>query len=109
MPRKELRNDNRLRAAIYVRVSTGAQEEEGTSLGTQERACREYAAERGYVVDEAHVYREVHTGTELWERPELTRLRDHIKGGEVHAVVAYAVDRLARDPTHLGVIVSEAK
>ena len=64
-----------VRAAIYVRVSSSAQEQDGSSLETQEAACRRYAAERGYVVDETDVYREVHTGTELWERPALQRLR----------------------------------
>ena len=96
------------RAAIYVRVSTVGQEEDGTSLATQEAACRRYAAEHGYRVDEAHVYREVHTGTELWERRVLQQIRDAVRRREVSAVIAYAIDRLARDPVHLGVIVSEA-
>ena len=96
------------RAAIYPRVSTTGQEEDGTSLATQEARCREYAAQQGYEVDEAHVYREVHTGTELWERPQLTRLRNAVRRGEVDVVIAYAIDRLARDPVHLGVIISEA-
>jgi DNA invertase Pin-like site-specific DNA recombinase len=56
------------RAALYVRVSTGAQGEDGTSLETQESAGRRHAPERGYSLDERFVYREVHTGTELWER-----------------------------------------
>ena len=97
------------RAAIYVRVSTAGQEQDGTSLETQEAACRRYAAERGYTVDESHVYREVHTGVELWERPQLTRLREAIRRREVDLVVAYAIDRLARDPVHLGVVLTEAE
>lgn len=95
-------------AAIYVRVSTTVQEEEGTSLATQEAACRSFAQERGYTVSEGHFYREVHTGVELWTRPELTRLREAMRRGEVDFVVAYAIDRLSRDPTHLGVLISEA-
>jgi len=44
-----------MRAAIYVRVSTKGQEDDGSSLGTQEQACRAYAVDHGYnVVD---VYR----------------------------------------------------
>jgi site-specific DNA recombinase len=92
-----------------VRVSTPGQEEDGTSLATQEERCRAYAAEHGYVVDEAHVYREVYSGVQLWERPQLTRLREAVRRREVGAVVAYAIDRLARDPVHLGVILSEAE
>lgn len=97
------------RAAIYVRVSSVGQEQDGSSLETQEAACRTYAAARGYVVDEADVYREIHTGTELWERPALQRLRWRVRQREVTVVVAYAIDRLSRDPVHLGVILSEAE
>ena len=38
-----------VRALIYSRVSTDAQERDGTSLDTQERACREYAQAKGWV------------------------------------------------------------
>ena len=60
------------RAAIYVRVSSPGQQEDGPSLETQEAESRAYAAQHGYQV--AVLYREVHTGTELWERPQLTAL-----------------------------------
>ncbi|CAA9293540.1 MAG: site-specific recombinases [uncultured Chloroflexi bacterium] len=96
------------RAALYPRVSSKGQEEEGTSLGTQEQRCREYAAQRGYVVDEEHVYREVHTGTELWERPQLAKMREAVRRRDVDVVVAFAIDRLSRDPVHMGVIITEA-
>ena len=92
------------RAAIYVRVSSHAQEEEGTSLGTQEARCRAHAEQHRYCVAEACIYREVHTGTELWERPQLTRLREAIRRREVDIVVVYAIDRLSRDPVHLAVV-----
>ncbi len=95
------------RIVIYCRVSSAGQED-NFSLETQEAACRRYAAEHGYIVDEAHVYREVHTGTELWERRVLQRAREAVRAREVEAVIAYAIDRLARDPVHLGVVVSEA-
>src|SRR5436190_5766943 len=96
------------RAAIYVRVSTVGQEQDGTSLETQESACRRHADSCGYAVDDADVYREVHTGTELWERRELHRLRDAVRRREVDVLVVYAIDRLSRDPVHLGVVLSEA-
>lgn len=95
----------RARAAIYVRVSTAGQED-GTSLETQEAACRAHAVQQGYEV--AAVYREIHTGTDLWERPQLTALREAVRRHEVAAVIAHAIDRLSRDPVHLGVLLSEA-
>ena len=41
---------------VYTRVSGKAQAEEGSSLGSQEKACRELARERGVAV--AEVFRE---------------------------------------------------
>src|SRR5581483_5337211 len=96
------------RAAIYLRVSTALQEDEGTSLDTQEARCRAYALAHGYQSAEDQVYREGQTGTQLWERPKLQALRDAVRRREVQVVVAYAIDRLSRDPVHLGVVISEA-
>lgn len=97
-----------MRAALYARVSSTNQETDGTSLGTQEARCRAHASDRHYHVDEAHVYREVHTGTELWERTQLTKLRQAIRHREIDVAIVYAIDRLSRDPVHLGVVLSEA-
>ena len=96
-------------AALYCRVSTYGQAEDGTSLDTQEERCRHYAATQDYSIDDAHVYREVYTGTELWQRPQLTALREAIRQSRVTHLVVYAIDRLSRDPVHLGVILSEAE
>ena len=96
------------RAAIYTRVSSRGQEQDGTSLDSQLAYCRQWLTERGLAADEAQVYREVFTGVELWERPQLTRLREAIRRREVDVVIAHAIDRLARDPVHLGVALSEA-
>jgi len=60
-------------------------------------------------VDETQAYREVYTGTELWERPHLNELREAIRQHAVAVVIAYAIDRLSRDPVHLGVILNEAE
>jgi site-specific DNA recombinase len=108
-PRRRPIPPMRHRAAIYCRVSTVGQEADGTSLVTQEAHCRSYAVAQGYQVDEAYVYRDVYTGTELWERPHLTTLREAIRQHAVTVVIAYAIDRLSRDPVHLGVILSEAE
>src|SRR5918998_233226 len=35
-------------------------------------------------------------------------MREAIRAREVDAVVAFAIDRLSRDPVHLGVVLSEA-
>ncbi len=95
------------RAIIYTRVSTGRQEEEGTSLASQEAACRAYAEQHGYTIE--RVTREVYTGAELWDRPYLAQDRTDIKAGKAQALIVYAIDRLSRDPVHLAIIADECE
>ena len=61
------------KAAIYCRVSTEGQEQDGTSLQTQLEACQKYCQARNYeVVSELS---EAWSGLELI-RPRLDDLRD---------------------------------
>src|SRR4051794_18796996 len=92
------------RAVIYTRVSSVGQED-NYSLETQEAACRAIAVERGWEV--AGIYRDVHTGTELFERQGLAALRESVRAGNSTIVLAYALDRLSRDQAHLGFLISE--
>lgn len=94
-------------AVIYCRVSTDRQEENGTSLDSQEGGCVTKAHQLGYTV--ANVVREQHTGTELWERPKLAKIREDIKAGYYQALIVYAVDRLSRDVAHLYIIAEECE
>lgn len=96
-------------AAIYCRVSTSRQEDEGTSLDTQEERCRAYAGERGYRVSAAHVFRETHSGADLHARPKLAALRNAVRAGEVSTVVCFAVDRLSRNQAHLYIVAEEVE
>src|SRR5688500_6173397 len=93
------------RAALYCRVSTAGQED-NASLGTQEEACRAFASEQGWTV--TVVYREVHTGVDLFERPQLAQLRDAMRHRQIDALICYSTDRLSRDPVHLGLVQYEA-
>jgi site-specific DNA recombinase len=95
----------KIRAAIYTRVSSTGQGD-NYSLPTQEAACRAFAADRGW--DISGVYTDVHTRTELWERTQLSALREAVRHRETDAVICYAIDRLSGDPVHLGVILTEA-
>lgn len=100
-------NGGQKRAAIYCRVSTPGQEQEGTSLQTQDEACRKYAAEHGYRL--SAVFKEAHTGSELHTRRELSKLRDTITSRQVDVVIAYAVDRLSRNQAHVYIIADECE
>ena len=98
--------DKSMRAVVYSRVSTDAQEADGTSLDTQERACVEHAEASGRVVLET--VRDTASGFTL-NRPGIERVRHRLRRGEVDVVVAYAVDRFSRNQNHIGVLFDEVE
>ena len=96
-----------IRAAIYVRVSGRTQADRGTSLITQEEQCREHCQTHKYLVQEGHIFREVHTAREYYERPVLAQLLEAAHRGEFDIVVVHAYDRLARKQMHQAVIIDK--
>ena len=91
------------RAAIYVRVSDPKQEA-NYSLPTQEAACRAYATEQGFSLADDQVYREVHTATELWQRPTLARVRDAMHRRLFDVLICYGPDRFSRNQIHTALL-----
>lgn len=83
------------RAGVYARVSTGAQEEEGTSLDTQVIACVVAALQHGYQVDEQHIWRDTVSGASSL-RPGWSKAMGAVEDKEIEAVFIYDPDRLAR-------------
>ena len=83
-----------MKAAIYIRVSTDAQFEEGYSVDAQKEQLTAYCVSKGikkydYYVDGGW------TGSNM-ERPELERLTKDVKDGQISHVVVYKLDRLSR-------------
>src|SRR6187551_2010546 len=93
-----------MRVIIYSRVSTDAQERDGTSLDTQERACLEFAQAQGWRVVES--IRDAASGFSL-DRPGIERVRQLLRVGAADVVIAYAVDRLSRNQNQIGVLFDE--
>ena len=89
-----------MRAAIYMRVSTSKQEEEGTSLETQLEKCLEAATRQGYTVEDIHIYRDVESGTFI-ERTNLTRMMEDAEKGEFEKAFALTTDRVSRNALDL--------
>jgi site-specific DNA recombinase len=83
--------------AIYIRVSTDAQVESGTSLGTQIDACRKKAQDLGYDLSKEIIYSdEGESGADI-DRPALNALRGDIELGIINnAVICFDPDRLSR-------------
>ena len=92
-----------MKTAIYCRVSTEGQEQDGTSLQTQAEACLNYCKIKGYEVTQQ--FSEAWSGLSL-ERPKLEELREKVRSDSIDAVVVYSLDRFSRDPVH-GVILMQ--
>lgn len=85
------------RAIIYCRVSTKEQVDEGNSLITQEKECKEYARKNGYEV--ASVFVEQGESAKTADRTQLQILLRYIadKKNKVNALIIYKLDRLSRN------------
>ena len=95
-----------VRALVYSRVSTDAQERDGTSLDTQERACVEYVESQGMLVVERLT--DTASGYTL-DRPGIEQARRLLRQGVVDVIVAYALDRLSRNQNHIGVLFDDVE
>jgi len=94
------------KAALYCRVSTEAQEQEGTSLDSQLEACQKKAQELCYQTPTELIASETYSGLTL-DRPKLNEVRQWVRDKEVDAIIAYTLDRLSRDPVHFIIIQEE--
>jgi DNA invertase Pin-like site-specific DNA recombinase len=89
-------------AAIYLRVSTRHQAEDGFSLDDQRATLTNLAAQRGWthtVYEDAGI-----SGETLEERPAMLALLAAVDKGEHHAVLVADESRLARDDLTAAII-----
>lgn len=84
-------------AVIYCRVSTKEQVEEGNSLVTQEKNCREYAIKNDFSV--ARIFIEQGESAKTADRTELRKLLAYcgVKKNNITALIIYKIDRLSRN------------
>jgi DNA invertase Pin-like site-specific DNA recombinase len=83
-----------IKIALYARVSTEAQEDEGQSLGTQVSLMQAAAARVGAHV--VRIYQIQESAMPGQPRPSLTQLMKDAAGGQFEAVMVCKLDRLAR-------------
>ncbi len=82
-------------AAIYARVSSAAQREEGT-VQSQLAGLRELAEQRGLLISEELVFSDEGFSGATLTRPALERLRDRAAEGAFEVLLCHSPDRLAR-------------
>jgi site-specific DNA recombinase len=83
-----------MKTAIYIRVSTQEQVDEGYSISAQKHKLQAYCVAQdwdivGFYIDEG-------ISAKNTDRPELKRMNDHIKAGLIDCVLVYKLDRLTR-------------
>jgi site-specific DNA recombinase len=84
-----------MRTAIYARYSSENQRPE--SIEDQIAACRRFAAQRGFVVLEDHLYADQAQSGMRKDRPGLTALVAAAQGGLFEGLLVDDLSRLARD------------
>jgi site-specific DNA recombinase len=94
-----------MNVAIYARVSTDMQAEQGYSLGAQVEDCTAKAKELGATMIKEYVD-DGYSGAYL-ERPALESMREALRSGLFQAVVCYDVDRLSRNLSHQLIITED--
>lgn len=82
------------RAAIYIRVSTEGQRDEGYSIDAQTELLEAFCVSREIKARELYIDGGF-TGSNI-DRPAMTRLIADIQRGEISHVIVYKLDRLSR-------------
>ncbi|MBM7713284.1 recombinase family protein [Siminovitchia sp. FSL H7-0308] len=83
-----------MNAAIYVRVSTHEQAEEGYSIEEQKERLKSFAEAKGY--DVAKIYSDPGFSGSNLDRPAMQEMIKLIKTRSIDAVLVYKIDRLSR-------------
>lgn len=89
----------KLRAALYLRVSTDEQAKEGHyGLEIQEERGRSFCQSQEYKLDAENIFKDdISGGLPIEKRPALSKLFEAAQRKEFDVVVVYKIDRLARN------------
>lgn len=83
--------------ALYVRVSTDKQAEEGYSLEAQQTRLQAYCVAQGWQVDTDHIYIDAGISGKSADREAFNAMLDNARAGVIGRIVAIKLDRIARN------------
>lgn len=83
--------------ALYIRVSTGKQAEEGYSLEAQQERLQAYCTAQGWTVDPGHIYIDAGISGKTTARPAFQQMLHAAQAGNIRRIVAMKLDRMARN------------
>ncbi len=89
-------NNHKIRAAIYIRVSTEEQHLNGLSLPAQRLALEEYADKMGYIVVGTYADEGISARKSMRYRKDLLRLLEDVKQNKIDMILVTKLDRWFR-------------
>ena len=93
--------------ALYMRVSTTLQAEEGFSLDAQRTRLEAQCTAQNWHVCPEHVYTDAGVSGKSTARPEFQRMMEAARAGQVQRIVALKLDRMARNVRDFLALVDE--
>ena len=88
-------NNERMIAAVYIRVSTEDQAREGFSLGEQKEKLLQLCAFKGYEVFKVYEDAGI-SAKDMEHRPAFQEMLQDMRDGKINYIVAYKLDRVTR-------------
>jgi site-specific DNA recombinase len=89
-----------METAIYVRVSTEEQVQEGFSIRAQEQKLKDFARIKEWSIYNVYIDEGI-SGKNITERPAINRMIEDIEKGTVKNVLVFKIDRLTRSTSDL--------
>lgn len=83
--------------ALYIRVSTDLQAEEGFSLDAQQEKLLAYAGAQSWNVAADHIYIDAGASAKTTNRPQYQAMIAAAHAGAIHRIVVTKLDRLSRN------------
>ena len=83
--------------ALYVRVSTQSQADEGYSLEAQQERLEAYCKAQGWHICPNHIYIDAGVSGKTTERPQFQAMLEAAQAGQIQRIVAMKLDRMARN------------
>ena len=95
--------------ALYIRVSTEKQADEGFSLDAQAHKLGHYCESQGWAVDAKHIFVDAGVSGKSTDREQFQAMMQAARSGEINRIVAIKLDRIARNVKDFLSIVDELK
>jgi len=83
--------------ALYVRVSTQSQADEGFSLEAQQERLEAYCKAQGWHICPDHIYIDAGVSGKTTDRPRFNAMLAAAQAGSIQRIVAMKLDRMARN------------